>query len=71
MKSVRDLLVWYNNIDVKPFLSALDIESEIYMENGTDMLTRAIILPGLAVLWMFNTIGDFSQRNLCKEQNRS
>ena len=52
-----DLLVWYNNLDVKPFLLALDSQSEIYKEKGIDMLTRAISLPGLAVLWMFNTIG--------------
>ena len=58
MKCVRDLLVWYNNLDVKPYLLALDSQSDIYKDKGIDMLTRAISLPGLAVLWMFNTIGD-------------
>ena len=39
MKCVRDLLVWYNNLDVKPFLLAIDSHSEIYKESGIDMLT--------------------------------
>ena len=57
MKSVRDLLIWYNNLDVKPFLTALERQATIYREKDIDMLTRAISLPGLAVLWMFKIIG--------------
>ena len=45
MKSVSDLLVWYNNLNVKPFLLALDSQSEMYMDKGIDMLTRATSLP--------------------------
>ena len=71
MKSVRDLLVWYNNLDVKPFLLALDSQSEIYKEKGIDMLTRAISLPGLAVLWMFNTIGDRPSLKEAFEKNKA
>ena len=30
MKSVRDLLIWYNNLDVEPFLEALQKQYAIY-----------------------------------------
>ena len=57
MQTVRDLLVWYNNLDVKPFLTALERQVEIYRQKGIAMLTQAISLPGLAVHWMFKTLG--------------
>jgi hypothetical protein len=56
MSSVRDLLVWYNNLDVKPFLEALEKQSAIYKEKGIDMLKDGISLPGLAVIWLFSVI---------------
>ena len=58
MKTVRDLLVWYNNLDVSPFLEALEKQSSIYQQKGIDMLKEAISLPGLSTLWMFNVIGS-------------
>jgi hypothetical protein len=32
MQIVRDLLIWYNNLDVEPFLKALDKQSGIYSQ---------------------------------------
>ena len=57
MRTIRDLLVWYNNLDVKQFLTALERQSEIYRQKGIVMLTQALSLPGLAVHWMFKTLG--------------
>jgi G:T-mismatch repair DNA endonuclease (very short patch repair protein) len=56
MKTVRDLLVWYNNLDVEPFLMALEKQSEIYQQKNIDMLKEGISLPGLAVVWLFRVI---------------
>jgi G:T-mismatch repair DNA endonuclease (very short patch repair protein) len=58
MKTVKDLLVWYNNLDVKPFLEAVERQSEIYKSKGIDMLKEGLSLPGLAVIWMFATVGE-------------
>ena len=56
MSSVRDFLVWYNNLDVKPMLEAIAKQCTIYEAKGIDMFKDAISLPGLAIRWMFATI---------------
>jgi G:T-mismatch repair DNA endonuclease (very short patch repair protein) len=56
MQCVRDLLVWYNNLDVEPFLVALERQSAIYREKGIDMLKEGLSLPGLAVVWLFSVV---------------
>ena len=48
MRTLRDFLVWYNNIDVVPFLKALDKISQFWCRHGVNMLKEAISLPGLA-----------------------
>ncbi len=48
MQTMRDFLVWYNNLDVTPFLEALDKMCGFWQEHGIDMLKEAISLPGLA-----------------------
>ena len=57
MTTVRDLLVWYNNLDVEPFLEALQKQYSIYASRNIDMGRQAISLPGLAVLWMESVVG--------------
>ena len=58
MKTVRDLLIWYNNLDVVPFLKALETQCAVYQAKGIDMLKQAISLPGLSTQWMFSVVGD-------------
>jgi G:T-mismatch repair DNA endonuclease (very short patch repair protein) len=53
MQTFRDFLVWYNNLDVAPFIVAIDRQQAIYRSKGIDMLKDAISLPGLAIKWMF------------------
>ena len=48
MRTLRDFLVWYNNLDVVPFLEALDKMSQFWRRYGVDMLKEAISLPTLA-----------------------
>jgi G:T-mismatch repair DNA endonuclease (very short patch repair protein) len=52
MKTMRDFLVWYNNLDVLPFVEAVEKQKEVYRTKHIDMLKDAISLPGLAVRWM-------------------
>ena len=49
MQTLRDFLVWYNNLDVVPFLGGLDKMSQFWRRYGIDMLKEAILLPGLAL----------------------
>ena len=56
MTCVKDFLIWYNNLDVKPMLEAIAKQCAIYEAKGIDMLKDAISLPGLAVKWLFASI---------------
>lgn len=58
MTCMRDFLIWYNNLDVTPFLEAIQKQSDIYRERGIDMLKDAISLPGLAIEWLFSAIDN-------------
>jgi hypothetical protein len=53
MRAFREFLIWYNNLDVEPFIEALEKQSVIYASKSIDMLKEAISLPGLAVRWLF------------------
>ena len=63
MQTMRDFLVWYNNLDVVPFVEAVKRQRSIYREKGIDMLKEAISLPGLAVRWMFKVAPQPSSKD--------
>lgn len=55
--TMRDLLIWYNNKDVKPFLAAVDKMVTIMKEMNIDMFKSGnISLPGLAMVHMFQNV---------------
>ena len=56
MSKMKDFLIWYNNLDVKPMLEAIAKQCSIYETKGIDMLKDAISLPGLAVRWLFASV---------------
>jgi hypothetical protein len=57
MKTVRDLLVYYNNCDVGPFLKALEKQVAVYNAMGMDMLKDAVTLPGLSLRYSMKDLG--------------
>lgn len=52
MKSLRDLLIYYNNCDVKGFVDAIRKQCEFFRTRGLDMKS-AISIPGLAIQYLF------------------
>ena len=56
MKTVKDLLIWYNNLDVKPFVEAITKQKHFYKDFGLDMLIDGVSLPGLAEKVMYQTL---------------
>jgi len=60
-KSMRDMLVYYNNLDVEPFLTAVETAANFYQERHIDMMKDGISLPGLTLRYMFSNIsnGDY------------
>ena len=63
MQTFRDFLVWYNNLDVAPFLQALEKQSSVFAEKGIDMFKTATSLPGLATSWLFIVEGRSTKKN--------
>ena len=48
MKTFRDWLEYYNNLDVAPFLEALQKMKEFYTGLGVDIFKDAVSLPGVS-----------------------
>ena len=49
MRTMRDFLTWYNNLDVVPFVDALDKMKTFWKPYGIDMFKDCISLPGIAM----------------------
>ena len=49
MQTMRDFLIYYNNLDVEPFLEALGKMGDFWSENKIDMFKDAVSLPGIAM----------------------
>ena len=49
MLTFADWLRYYNNLDVGPFIEALDIMKAFYGERGIDICKDAVSLPGVAL----------------------
>ena len=70
MKTVRDLLIWYNNLDVLPFLQALEKQFAFYTERGVDPFKEAISVPGLTLKYLFKTVSPDVTFSLFKEKHK-
>ena len=49
MRTMREFLIWYNNLDVTPFIEALHKMKTFWQGYGIDMLKDCISLPGIAM----------------------
>ena len=41
METLNDFLCWYNNLDVKPFLEAIEKQTAVYESKGIDIVSLA------------------------------
>ena len=55
MLTFRDFLVWYNNLDVGPFITAVERLQAFYFEKNIDVLKIAISVPGIARRMIFKS----------------
>ena len=53
--SFRDFLVWYNNLDVRTFVDAVQKFQQFYLEKGVDVFKTTISVPGIARQLLFKT----------------
>ncbi|RAW31983.1 hypothetical protein PC110_g11683 [Phytophthora cactorum] len=58
MKTIKDLLVWYNNLDVVPFIKAIKSQRELFKRFDLDMFVDGVSLPGLSEKVMYQACFD-------------
>ena len=68
MKTMRDFLVWYNNLDVEPFVEGLGKMVDFYKERHIDAFKDGISVPGLTMKYLFKispeaTFALFDEKN--------
>ena len=56
MTSFRDFLVWYNNLDVVPFLEAIEKMSLFWKERDIDIFKDGVSVPGLTMKYLFSNV---------------
>lgn len=56
MQTFQDFLIWYNNLDVKPFCDALEKMCAFWEEKNIDMLPQGIFIPGVILAYLFTTL---------------
>lgn len=54
MSTFQDFLVWYDNLDVGPFVRAVENLQQFYFERGIDLFKTSISVPGLARRMLFD-----------------
>ena len=69
MKTLKDLLIYYNNCDCVPFVSALARQMQFFRSIGLD-IKSAISIPGLSIRHLFNLKDSNSPIMMFGEQNK-
>ena len=70
MTTMRDFLQWYNDLDVAPFLVAIDNMFAFYQSLGIDMFKDAISVPGLTLKYLFSTLNPDTFFTLFKDKDK-
>ena len=71
VRTFRDFLEWYNNLDGKPFVEAVEKMQDFYFQKGIDVLKTAISVPGIAKQMLFKAARDKgAEFSLVDEKNK-
>ena len=69
MQSSEDFLVWYNNLDVVPFIEAVEKMSQFWRERKIDMFKDGILVPGLTLKYLFSYFSPQTYFSLFDQAN--
>ncbi len=70
MTSMRDFLCWYNELDVLPFLKAVENMFNFYQNLDVDMFKDAISVPGLTLRYLFKSLDSDVAFSLFKDLDK-
>ena len=68
MKTFKDFLEWYNNLDVIPFVEAVEKMKVFYKERKLDLFKDGVSLPGLTLKYLMK--GTEAKFSLFDEENK-
>ena len=68
-QSSEDFLVWYNNLDVVPFIEAFEKMSQFWRERKIDMFNDGISFPGLTLKYLFSNLSPQTYFSLFDQAN--
>ena len=66
MKTMKDFLVYYNNLDVLPMVEAIEKMQAMYMDRDLDFLKCSISVPGLARIISIQRLKCYSKDTLLR-----
>ena len=70
METFRDFLIWYNNLDVEPFVIAVEKMMTFWRERKIDMFKDGVSVPGLTMKYLFQFPDEQTYFSLFNEQNK-
>ena len=69
MQTFEDFFVWYNNLDVVPFIEAVEKMSQFWRERKIDMFKDGISVPGLTLKYLFSYLSPQTYFSLFDQAN--
>ena len=70
MQTFREFLVWYNNLDVEPFVVAVEKMMAFWREREIDIFKDGVSVPGLTMKYLFNFLDEQTYFSLFNEKNK-
>lgn len=69
--SLREYLIYYNLLDTKPFIEALEKQRRVYWEKDIDMLKDFVSAPDMARQWLFSDFNHESDSIMLIDKHNS
>lgn len=70
MQTFKDFLIWYNNLDVVPFLEAVEKMSAFWQERKINMFKDSISVLGITMKYLFSFLEDQMYFSLFDQANK-
>ena len=69
MRTLKDFLIYYNNLDTKPLLSTIQKSFDFCKAKGIDIFKSAISVPGLTLSYLFSLLSSDIYFKLIDQSN--
>ena len=71
MATFNDFFIWYNNLDVGPFVTAVQNLQQYYFKRHIDIFRNSISVPGLSRQMLFECgNAEGASFALCDDKNK-